>query len=265
MSDLESRLRDEALRRSLDYQPSPELPDRIAARVDRRRRVRRLQVASTALAAAAAVVAAIVLVIPDAEQGSVRVEDGPTVTTAPEPSETPPTTLERARTGGTVERPVSPSSQITFLTPLSRHGIGPITAGMTLREAQAASGVAVTPVDGAADCFEAHIEGLEDMVELVVEPAASGDPMDGVVRAVAGAVAPTAEGASVGQMRDDLVAALGSPTDSQPAPWPWGSGDELLLFEADGFAYGALVSDGMVLGLQSGDPAWVDNPDGCPG
>ena len=34
------------------------------------------------------------------------------------------------------------------------------------------------------------------------------------------------------------------------------------MFEAGGYAYGALVLDDMVLGLHSGDPGWVD-PDGC--
>ena len=41
------------------------------------------------------------------------------------------------------------------------------------------------------------------------------------------------------------------------------TGAEVLLFEVGGFAYGAFVAADTVIGLQSGDPAWVDDPDGC--
>lgn len=35
------------------------------------------------------------------------------------------------------------------------------------------------------------------------------------------------------------------------------------MFESGGFAYGAVVPDDLVLGLKSGDPTWVDRPEGC--
>jgi hypothetical protein len=152
-----------------------------------------------------------------------------------------------------------------MFTPLSRHGIGPIAAGMTVREAQDAAGIALTPTGGGnGTCIEVGLEGFDELTVLVVEPAASGDPMDGVVRAVAGSVLPTVEGAGVGQLRADLLAALGDPTRTEPAPYPWGSDGQLLVFEADGYAYGALVADDLVLGLQSGHAGWVGEPEGCP-
>ena len=43
----------------------------------------------------------------------------------------------------------------------------------------------------------------------------------------------------------------------------FGPGADLLVFEAGGYAYGALVLDDMVLGLHSGDPGWVDDADDC--
>jgi hypothetical protein len=261
------------MRRSQAYEPAPDLPDRIVARVVHRRRVRRAA-AATLAAAAAAVVAVVVLAGPfHPEEGSVRIDDGRTpgttvpVTTTPGPpgeSSTTTTTSDDGKSVDGVTRPPA-TPGITPLTPLSRHGIGPITAGMTLREAQDAARIALTPTGGGSgDCIEVALEGFDELMVLVVQPAASGDPMDGVVRAVAGSVLPTDEGVGVGQSRADLLAALGDPTRTDPAPYPWGSDGELLVFESGGSAYGALVVDDMVLGLQSGDPAWVGEPDGCP-
>ena len=277
MSDLEDRLRAAATRRSHDFDPSPDLPDRIVARVDHHRRVRRL-VAGTALTAAAAAVVVIVALVGSVgrDEGSMWATDGgrpPTTLREPVPAlSTTSTTATTATTGGSdpstsgsgSDLPAAP--EIGVLTPLSRHGIGPIRAGMTLRAAQDAAGVTITPAPGGSgDCAEAHVEGLDPSIVLVVEPAGAGaGPMDGVVRAVAGSVAPTADGAMVGDSRDQLVAALGPPTDSSDRSSTYGPGAELLVFESGGFAYGALVVNDMVLGLQSGHPAWVGYDEGCP-
>lgn len=272
MSDLEARLRDAVTRRSQDYEPASDLPDRIAARVAHRRRMRRAATGTALAAAAAAVVMAVVLVLPDAERGSVRVDDGRhPATTAPPPTSVSTTTTsvpgqDAGKASEAVTRPPA-TPAVTPLTPLSRSGIGPVTAGMTLREAEDAARLTITPAagDGSGACFEANLEGIDDFTVLVVEPASTGDPMDGVVRAVAGSVIPTDEGAQVGQMQDELLVALGEPTRTEAAPGPWGDSGQLLVFEAGGYAYGALVTDGMVLGLQSGDPGWVGDPEGCPG
>jgi hypothetical protein len=62
-----------------------------------------------------------------------------------------------------------------------------------------------------------------------------------------------------------VLAALGQPTDTRDAASStFGPGAEVLVFESGGYAYGALVVDDLVLGLPSGDPAWVGEPEGCP-
>src|SRR5262245_44406137 len=61
MSDLEQRLRSAVVRRSDDFEPSPDLPDRIGDRVQQRRRARRVT-SGTLVAAAAALVVVVSLV-----------------------------------------------------------------------------------------------------------------------------------------------------------------------------------------------------------
>lgn len=272
MADLEERLRATIARRSEGFVASPDLPERIEARVRQRRRQRQLMRGGLAAAAVAAAVAVVVLVgsIGD-DEGSIRMtdQDQEDVTTVPESASTTTTTeggeasstsTTSATSSTTAALPQGPTTPgIDPLASLTRQGIGPITAGMTLRQAQEAAGATITPSPGGGSCIEASVEGLEGIV-LVVEPA--GDAMEGVVRAVTGSVLPTDEGAIVGQSRDELLAALGQPTRTEADPS--GLGGEVLVFEAGGYAYGALVIDGMVLGLQSGDPAWVRYSDGCP-
>jgi hypothetical protein len=278
--DLEERLRTTVVRRSMGFEPSADLPDRISARVRHRRRKRQLMTGSLAAAAMAAAVAIVTLFVAEGrDEGSVRMADrngpamtvpegksgGSTATTDGGPASGPATSS--TTTVAQTETPAAPA--IGLLTPLSRHGIGPITAGMTLREAEEAARVTITPLPpsgSGSSCVEAQIAGLDSSTVLVVErPGQPGaDVMDGVVRAVVGSVLPTDEGAIVGQMRDELVAALGQPTWVENAPSVWGPGAEFLVFEAGGYAYGALVVDGMVYGLQSGDPGWVSAAEGCP-
>ena len=277
MSELEERLRATVRGRSADYEPSDDLADRIDARV-RHGRLRGRLVAGTLVAAAATlvVVATVALVGVDrGRDGTVRTVD-PSRTELTPPGQ-PPTTQTSTTEGGpassgsTVSTSTSvPDSvsgpTIDLLTPLSRLGIGPVAAGMTLREAQAVAGVTITPIAPTAavgNCIEARITGSD--VSLIVEPAGPGaDAMDGTVRAAVGSVAPTDEGAIVGQSRQELLAALGEPTRREDRSALLGAGAELLVFETDGGAYGATVVDDMVLSLQSGDPAWVGADDGCP-
>jgi hypothetical protein len=278
MSDLEERLRAAVIRRSHDFEPPPDLPDRIVARVDHRRRVRRLVTGTAVTAAAAAVVVIVSLVgTLGRGEGSMWATDGGRPATSAHRQGSAPWTPDTTTTVGgsgpgtsTSDPAVPQGPGISPLTPLSRQGIGPITAGMTLRAAQDAAQTTITPSPGGSGdgCVEARIEGLDEMIVLVVEPSAdpAGDPMDGIVRAVTGSVVATDEGAMVGQSRDELVAALGQPTATgDGSSSVYGSSAELLVFEAEGYAYGALVVDDLVLGLQSGDPAWVGDPDGCPG
>jgi len=44
----------------------------------------------------------------------------------------------------------------------------------------------------------------------------------------------------------------------------YGPGAEFLVFASGTHAYGALVFDGQVVGLQSGDVGWVTPAEACP-
>lgn len=272
--DLEERLRATVTRRSEGFEPSPDLPARIDARVSHHHRRRQLVAGGLVSAAAVALAVVAVVAVGERDEDPIRMidDDGSAVTRPEEttpntPTSSPstsPSTADTSTGSTTVPPPETPSGQgLDPLTPLSRDGIGPITAGMTLREAQEAAGVTITPSAGGTTCVEALIDGFDPSPILVVEPS-GGDPLDGIVRAVAGSVLPSDEGAMVGQSRVELLASLGQPTRTEDASADVGFAGDLLVFEAGGFAYGALVVDDMVYGLQSGDPDWVSGADGCP-
>jgi hypothetical protein len=287
MSDLEDRLRVAVARQSATYRHAPDLPDRILDRVARRRRAHRRRVGAAVTALAAAAVAVVFLVrLPAQHEGTTwSTDDGPSATepdAATGPPATPPGTASGGAAsatstakdpGGAPDRGGADTTAVpadagaptvTMLTPLSRAGLGPIVAGMTVRAAQEAAGVTITPDvgGGTGTCVEARIEGIDDTV-LLVEPSAGSDPLDGTVRAVVGGVT-TEEGFVLGSSRDELIATYGQPTRTESRSPPYTAGAELLFFEADGVAYGVLVFDDLVTGLQSGDPAWVGYQDGCP-
>jgi hypothetical protein len=285
MSDLEERLRTAVVRRSDEFEPSDDLPDRIGARVRHRRRVRRAATGGL-VAVAAALVLVVSLVATDAyhedslwgtdsgDRVLTSPDEGVADTTAPDGSSATSTPTETTRataptvtfprtTGSTAPatRPARPA--VDILTTLNRAGYGPITAGMTVRQAQDAAHVTIS-VPAGSGCVEAHVDGLENEVDLVVEPS-GGDPLDGVVRGATSVVSPIAEGGiAVGSSRSELLAALGQPTRTEDRTSLYGPGTELLVFESGGFAYGALMTDDFLMGLQSGDPAWLANADGCP-
>jgi len=274
--DFEQRLRTTVTRRSESFDPSPDLPDRIDARVGHHRRRRQL-VTGGLVSMAAATVAVVALVgldrndddpirMTDDDGSVVTRPDGTTTPSTPTPS-TPTTTspADTSTTSTTGAPPETPGfDPLSTFTSLSRSGIGPITAGMTLREVQEAAQVTVTPsAGGGATCAEALLDGFVSSPILVVEPSGA-DPLDGIVRAVGSSVLPSDEGAMVGQSRAELLASLGQPTRTEDASADIGFAGDLLVFEAGGYAYGALVVDDLVLGLQSGDPAWVSGADGCP-
>lgn len=273
LPDLEERLRAAVGRRSDAFEPSAELPARIEARVRRQRRRRRL-VQGGLVSAAAAVLAVVAFVGLDGDDAPIRTDDDvstrPPATSTPSPTSRPSSTAPSSTS--TTASTTTPTTTTAFdpgpgpggldvLTNLHRRGIGPIVAGMTVREAQAASGVALAPVPvGDGSCLEASLD-LGGTV-LVIE-AVGGDPMDGIVRATAGGVIPSDDGPMVGQTRAELLAGVGPPTRTEAGPPDLGG--ELLVFEEGGYAYGALVVDDLLLGLQTGDPAWVTDIDGCPG
>jgi len=267
MSDLERRLRDAVAERSRSFEPSPDLPGRIVARVEERRRTRRVAAGAAVAAAAAAVVTVVSLSggLASREGSQWSTEIRPPASTTTSSTTASSTTTSSTTTSSTTLTTTVPAA-IGSMTPLSRAGIGPVTAGMTLRAAQDAAGTSITPVGpSGSGCIDAQLGGEEFPVMFMVEPPGDpeADPLDGVVRAVYGSVAPSEDGAMVGHTRAELLAALGPPTSTADMSSVYGPGSEVLVFEAGGFAYGAFMSADTVIGLQSGDPAWVDDPDGC--
>jgi len=249
VAELEDRLRETVARQSLDYEPSADLPERIAARVRGRRRRTRLTAAGAV--AAAVIVVAAVLAVEGSDRG--RVRTGDSVTTV--------TTTSSSSTTVAEPSPAPSGPAISFMTPLNPRGIGPITAGMTVRDAQAAARMAITP-GTSSGCSTGTLAGVDPSPVLVIEPV-SGDPLDGIVRAVGASVTPTAEGAQLGQTRAELLAALGQPTRVEAGPALWQPDGQLLVFESGGYAYGAVVVDDQVLDLVSGDPAWIARAADC--
>jgi len=278
VADLEERLRETVARQSLDYDPSADLPERITARV--RRRHRRTQLAAAGAVAAAAIVVVAVVAIGGPDRGRVRTGDSvTTVTTAPPeessststttptpkpegPAGTATTTTGNSNTTVAAPTPLPARPAISLTTPLNRRGIGPITAGMTVRDAQAAAGMAITPGTSSGGCGTGTFADVPSSPVLLIEPV-GGDPLDGIVRAVGGSFIPTAEGAQSGQPRAELLAALGQPTRVEAGPAVWQPDGELLVFESGGYAYGAVVFRDQVLDLVSGDPAWIARAADC--
>lgn len=278
MGDLETQLRTEVIRRSQEFSPSADLGEHIGARVRRRRRQRRF-VAGMVSAAVVTVVTLGALLARPSNEGSMRVGgegEMPTTTVSTTLGTTtnspPSTTTEPAVTSTTANPPATtsttppPASAIATIdadTPLRRTGIGPIRAGMTLREAEAAAAVTITPDTSmwpGGTCATAHVEGLPQwfMVELSGQPG--DDPMDGVIRSVQGGRR-TAEGLAVGDPIANVEGTYGSPT--RTLDYPYLPNGEVFVFESGGYAYSATTDGAIVTELESGDPAWVANLEGC--
>lgn len=286
MLELEERIRTEVTRQAEAYVPADDLPARIAARVRHRRAVRRVGVAGAAAAVVALVVAAGALTRPT--EDGVIADHGPS-STAPDRSttsttaEATTTTTDRAQEGPDTtadtdtttteasEAPAPPPSvdprepeaptvaPVEAGMPLHRQGVGPMVAGMTLREAADATGNTITPAEPigpTSTCTTAVVEGtgMTLMVTTSGDPAA--DPMDGVIQQVVGGQS-TVEGVRVGDTADAVHALYGTPTDTMT---PFGNTYET--FEQGGFAYVVVLApDGTVVELQSGYPTVY--PEGC--
>lgn len=279
---IEARLRESVQRRSQGFDPSETLPGRIDARV--RSRHRRGQVAA---GSAAAGLAAVLTLLVSLAAGD-RSGNGPVQMDGPGPVVTTPSTAEATTTTTTTERPpgstttitVEPgstagstlvpgpgSAQVDLVTPLSRSGIGPIIAGMTVREAQSAAGIAVTPPSptGSGEaCVAIAVDTASITLVVELRGQAGEDVMDGIVRAVEAVARDTEEGFVVSGTPDDLVALYGQPTRVDDLSAQYGDGMDFWVWESGDFAYGATVSGDLVLGIESGNPAWLAHADGCP-
>lgn len=284
MVDLEDMLRAEVIRRSEEeYEPSADLPDRIEARALQVRRERQRLAAGAMVAGVAAVVLAVVLLpLSDPGGDDVQIGDEPresstttseattsstTIPSTTDPSTTavtPSTTAPSQQTTTTTVQPAAPSGPLVGPdTPLSRSGIGPITAGMTLREAEAAAGVTLTPYDPSTggSCLSGTIDGTG--VQFLAERAGS-DVDDSVVRSVSRTVeGSTEQGVSIGDPPSAVTETYGQPTRIEPE-WD-GPGSQLLVFESGGYAYSFLTNTTEVAVIDSGDRAWIGigAPNGC--
>lgn len=278
MLDLEERIRAEVTRQSDAYVPSADLPDRIDARV-RGLRTRRNVVTLSVAAALVLVlgVAGALALSPGSERTDTGPSDAPssvptpTTVTAPPPeggdtstpTSAPTTATVPATTSSDATTTVPPLAPLADGEPLSRGGVGPIVAGMTLREAEAQSGRTVTPgtpIGPTSTCNEATVDGTGFHVVVTTSGVPGADPMDGVIQLVSGGES-TVDGIRVGSTEAEVTAAYGEPTRRVVPPYtPDGTG--LFVYERDGFAYHVSFDPSMqVVALASGYPtAW---PEGC--
>ena len=185
MLDLEARLHDAAMGESASYQPSADLPERIGRRVRaRRRRTRGL--AGGALALGAGLVAVLALQLPgDDEQGVVLSDDPSSTTTTPSTTSTEPSPTTTAAVVALDET-----------TPLTATGVGPIGVGMTIAEAESATGLRFSTSEMMVRfpyCSTVRLDSQPDLVIWALPPGGSGilageadgtDPRDFVIRQI---------------------------------------------------------------------------------
>jgi hypothetical protein len=134
---------------------------------------------------------------------------------------------------------------------------------MTLRQAEAAAAITITPdmsIGPGSTCITARIEGLDlwFMVEVSGQPGE--DLMDGVIGSVQGGRR-TAEGVAVGDSIAKVDEVYGSPT--RTLEYPYLPSGQVFVYESGGFAYSVTTDGATVTELESGDPAWVANLEGC--
>jgi hypothetical protein len=160
-----------------------------------------------------------------------------------------------------------PAGAVTADTPISIFGIGPVRAGMTLREA-AATGVPIEAVDFDAFegfCYGGVIDGQPDVGMLVVasgdEPPA--DPLDGVIGRVSLyiGVRTTTEGIHIGSTEQDVHTAYGAAL--QETPHVYVPDGHYLRHEDGGFAYVFETDGSVVTAIHAGDPDVVGYVEGC--
>jgi hypothetical protein len=278
MLDLEQRLRDDVTREARAFDPSADLPARVDRRIRQRTRRNRIVAAAAVAVVGVAIGAGSLLATGGEETGRTETVDQPVETTVPETDTTVPpdeTTGPDPETGGpepttatTAEPPVdttvpggeeetpAPTPAIGSGTPLSRAGIGPIVAGMTIREAEAAAGVdlAVDPAAWEAfgrTCGVFSIAGTDHLF-VARTPAPTDDADAAVIDVVGGRLgtARTEDRIGPGNTVDEVIATYGQPTGTAEM-WDRPTG-QILLFESSGYRYGFAVDQGVVLEVRSG-------------
>jgi hypothetical protein len=274
---LAERLRATVEHRTGELPAAPDLPGRIHARVRRRRRQRRALGSGLVAATLVAVLAGALVLIPDRDgaddvqtaAGGDRTSDetttsepDTTTTTAAAPTTppdsgvdptTPPTDEPPVTTATTLGTPPSGPVRVTPDTPLNYAGIGPIRAGMTVHEAERASGVTINPSasipEPGGTCNVAQIEDYGIWLLLRVSGAEGEDQKAGVITVVESGRS-TEEGIRLGDAVDRVTSVYGEPT--RTAEYPYQEGGQMLIFERSGYAYNIVTDGAGVIEVQSG-------------
>lgn len=200
---------------------------------------------------------------PSAAPATATTEAAPVTTTTVAATTTP-----APATSTTIAPTTVAPTAVSTDTPISIFGIGPIRAGMTLREALA-TGVPVAPAgfdDFEGFCYGGNIAGQADLAMLVLAPGDEppADPLDGVIGRVTlyTGVRPNAEGIHVGTPEQDVrdTYGVGSLTETDHVYVP---GGHYLRYEDDGFAYVFETDGSVVTAMHAGDPNVVGYVEGC--
>jgi hypothetical protein len=270
MSDLEERLRDEFRREAQSYDPSPDLPDRIATRIGRRtQRTQILAAAAVSVAVlgiAAGVVAtrndggreSIVIDTPNEEEtattehpSTTTTQSLPTTTTIP-PDQTTTTTPEQYNEMGPV---------LYDEMPLNRHGVWHIYAGKQRIIDAAIVGHIGIGIDAqiwedfGSSCgvFTMATEKMK-FVAWTKDHVPNDDPGQAIIRAIGGSdpAIHTEEGIHPGSTLDEVLATYGQPTRTFD-PSDWVGGDDVLVYDdAYGYAYAFRMGDDVVVEVMAG-------------
>lgn len=115
-------------------------------------------------------------------------------------------------------------------TAINLKGIGPVVAGMTVRQAEQAAGIPFV-IDGFEDfeglCYSAHVQGLEERFDFLVEARGGKPPphpKDGIIGRVSvyqGMARPakTLSGIGIGASKADVLLAYPGRITTEPHPY----------------------------------------------
>jgi hypothetical protein len=271
MPDLIERLHDELTAEAEAFEPSPDLPGRVAERI-RHRRQRHQVLAAAALVVVLAAGAGGLVALRGGGSGRVDIADQPSTTTratttssttsrssttvATTAGTTTSTTTGEAATPSDGDDVVDDQPGFDGSAPLSRSGVGPIEAGMTIAEAESVAGIdlAVDPQvweNLGRSCGTFTTPSSPYQFVAWTPDHVPGEPEDAVIRAVGGGVAGTAteEGVTVGDGADRVRTVYGEPTATDPNET---FGGEVLVYEEGGFGFGIRITEGVVTDIRSG-------------
>lgn len=276
MSDLEDRLREDLQREADDFDPSPDLADRVAARIERRTQRKRVLAAAAAVLVVVATAGGVMALRREPDEGGIHMQGegrDSTTTTEPEPEETTTTTAATSTSSTTVPQQripdvaLTPSTTTTTAatptfdptTPLSPSGIGPVRAGMTIREAEEVLGGFTLGVNMdnwvgyGRSCGTFYLRESEATPLFVARTPGlvpSDDPKTAVIDAVQSGR--TAEGITYDSTVDDVRATYGEPSRIEPDRFDDDPTAQILIYERDGYSYGFRVRGRDVVDIASG-------------